>query len=123
VQSGKFQHLLSIQRPVPNQSEGGDIGETWQNVPGFTRIFGEVLPDRAGEFFAARQIQATRNALIRIYYQPGIDETMRVVHHVRPGMDEYHEGFDIEAARERLTKLFLKHGMARSTPPPRSVSS
>src|SRR5882724_66651 len=35
------------------------------------------------------------------------------------GMDEYHEGFDIEAARDRLTKLFLKHGMQRSTPPPR----
>src|SRR5207247_11041274 len=37
------------------------------------------------------------------------------------GMDEYHEGFDTEAARDRLTRIFLKHGMERSTPPPRPV--
>jgi head-tail adaptor len=93
VQSGKLQHLITIQRPVPTQSEGGDVDQAWENVPGFARIFAEVLPDRAGEFFASRQLQATRNALIRLYYQPGLDETMRVVHHVRPGIDEY---WDIE---------------------------
>ena len=39
------------------------------------------------------------------------------------GMDAYHEGFETEQAREKLrdklTQLFLKHGMEQSTPPPR----
>lgn len=89
MQSGKFQHLITIERPVESQSDEGHPGSTWEPVPGFERIFGEVLPDRAGEFFASRQVQATRNALIRLYYQPGITETMRVVHHLRPDLDEY----------------------------------
>lgn len=89
MQSGKFQHLLTIQRKVTTQSDEGNLPESWEPLPGFERIFGEVLPDRAQEFFAARQLQATRNALIRLYWQPGIDETMRVVHHVRPGFDDY----------------------------------
>lgn len=89
MQSGKFQHLVTIQRRVDDQTDGGDMAETWEPLPGFERIFAEVLPDRASEFFAARQLQAERNALIRLYYQPGIDEKMRVVHHVRPGQDEY----------------------------------
>jgi head-tail adaptor len=93
MQSGKLQHLLTIQRRVAEQSDGGDIEETWESLPGFTRIFGEVLPDRAQEFFSGRQVQATRNALIRLYYRPGVTEQMRVVHHVRQDADEY---WDIE---------------------------
>lgn len=93
MQSGKFQHLLTIERKVAGQTDRGDDSDVWEPVPGFTRIFGEVLPDRAGEFLAARQIQARRNALIRIYYQPGVDEKMRVVSFVRPDVTEY---WDIE---------------------------
>ena len=89
MQSGKFQHLISIERVVRPQNSVGDILEQWEPLPGFTRIMGQVLPERAGEFFAARQVQGTANALIRLYYQPGIDGTMRVRHHVRPGIDEY----------------------------------
>lgn len=95
MQSGKFVHLLTVERPIRPQSSSGDFEETWEAVPGFVRIMGEVLPDRASEFFSAKQIQATQNALIRLYDQPGIDTTMRVVHHVRPGRDEY---WDIQGA-------------------------
>lgn len=89
MQSGKFQHLITIQRKVESQTDGGDLEDTWEPLPGFARIFAEVLPDRAAEFFAGRQLGAVRNALIRLYYQPGVDETMRVVHHVREDLDEY----------------------------------
>lgn len=89
MQSGKFVHLITIEAPSRPQSSGGNFDETWNPVPGFTRIQAEVLPDRASEYFAAKQITATQNAMIRLYYQPGVDPTMRVVHHVRPGMDEY----------------------------------
>lgn len=108
MQSGKFIHLLTIERPARPQDAGGNFAEAWQPIPEFTRIMGEVLPDRASEFFTSRQVQATRNALIRLYYQPTIDETMRVVHHVRPGQDEY---WDIAGAvpfqhRQRELRLY-----------------
>lgn len=90
MQNLNLPQLITIERPVRVQDpDTGDDVETWQPVPPFIRIAAAVLPDRAGEFFAARQIQATGNAMVRIWYQPGIDTTMRVVHHVRPGMDEY----------------------------------
>lgn len=108
MQSGKFVHLITIERRIAPQGETGNITETWEAVPGFARIMGEVLPDRASEFFGAKQIQATTNALVRLYYQPGIDPTMRVVHHVRPGVDEY---WGIEGAvdyqrRQRELRLY-----------------
>lgn len=108
MQSGKFVHLITIERPTRIQDIAGNFNEVWVPVAGFTRIMGEVLPDRASEFFASRQVQATRNALIRLYYQPGVDETMRVVHHQRPGQDDY---WDISGAvhfqsRQRELRLY-----------------
>lgn len=107
MQSGKFQHLVTIQQKIESQSDSGNIEETWEPLTGFTRIFAEVLPDRAQEFFTAKQLQATRNALVRLYYQPGIDETMRLIHHVRPGMDDYYaiEGVVHFQARQRELRL------------------
>jgi SPP1 family predicted phage head-tail adaptor len=107
MQSGKFQHLLTIQRRIQSQSDVGELGDEWEPLPGFERIFGEVLPDRAQEFFTAQQLQATRNALVRLYYQPGITEQMRVVHHVRPGQDDYYaiEGVVHFQARQRELRL------------------
>lgn len=107
MQSGKFQHLITIETPTRTQSENGDDAETWAAVSGFARIMAEVLPDRAGEFFAARQIQATRNALIRLYYQPGIIETMRVVHHVRPGIDNYYDITGVVSFQSRQREIRL----------------
>lgn len=91
MQSGKFVHVITIEAPTRTQTAGGDFEETWDPVAGFTRIMAEVLPDRASEFFAARQIQATQNAMVRLYSQPGITPQMRVVHHVRPGSDVYYD--------------------------------
>lgn len=108
MQSGKFVHLISIEQLTETQDpDTGNISDDWTAVPGFARIFGEVLPDRAAEFFAGKQVQATRNALIRLYYQPGISEKMRVVHHKRPGQDEY---WDIQGCidfQSRQTELRL----------------
>jgi head-tail adaptor len=89
MQSLRLPHLISVERVTRTKDAGGNETETWTPVTGFARIPGEVLPDRAGEFFAARQVQATANALIKLWYQPGIEATMRVVHHVRPGFDQY----------------------------------
>lgn len=107
MQSGKLQHLLTIERPTRTKNDSGDEVETWAPVPGFEKIFGEVLPDRAGEFVAARQIQATRNALIRLYYQPGIDETMRVVHFLRPGLVDYWDVAGVVHFQSRQLELRL----------------
>lgn len=94
MQTGKFVHLITIEEPIETQEAGGagDVtAASWQAVAGFTRIPAEVLPDRAQEFVAAKQIQATRNALVRLYYREGITEKMRVVHHLRPGLDDYYD--------------------------------
>lgn len=108
MQSGKFVHLLTIERRLPTQDGTGNIAETWEPLPGFVRIMGEVLPDRASEFFGAKQIQATKNAMVRLYYQPGPDATMRVVHHVRPGIDDYWDiagSLDLQG-RQRELRLY-----------------
>jgi head-tail adaptor len=90
MQNLRLNQRVTIERPVTVQDQDtGDDTVTYEPVPGFIRIGADVLPDRAGEFFAARQVQATRNAMVRIWYQPGLVENMRLVHHVRPGMDEY----------------------------------
>lgn len=89
MQSLKLPHLITVERVTRAKSASGNDEETWAPVPGFTRIPGEVLPGRASEFFAARQVQATATAEIKLWYQPGILPTDRVVHHVRPGIDEY----------------------------------
>lgn len=107
MQSGKLQHLVTIEQPVETQSEGGDIDRTWSALTGFARIPAEVLPDRAGEFFAAKQLQATRNALVRLYYRPGITEKMRLVHHLRPGLDEYYDIQGVVHFQSRQVELRL----------------
>lgn len=107
MQSGKFQHLITIERPTRPQNDAGDLVETWEPLTGFVRIFAEVLPDRAGEFFASRQIQSTTNAMIRLYYQPGIDPTMRVRHHVRPDFDEVWEIHGVVPYQSRQRELRL----------------
>lgn len=86
---------ITIERLVQTQDPtSGNLYDDWEPVPGFVRIPAEVLPDRASEFFASRQIQATQNALVILRYQPGIEPAgMRVVHHVRPGDDRF---FDIQ---------------------------
>lgn len=90
MQRLSFPHRITIERPDTAQDPAtGNESTVWRPVTGFIRIPAEVLPDRAGEFFAARQVQATANAMIRMWYQPGLHSTMRAVHHVRPGIDEY----------------------------------
>lgn len=108
MQSGKFLHLITIEEPVSSQgASGGDISNQWQAVAGLARIPAEVLPDRAQEFFAAKQIQATRNAMIRMYYVPQVNERMRVVHHKRPGLDEYYDIAGVVDFQSRQTELRL----------------
>ena len=107
MQSGKLNQLITIERAVRPQNDAGDFAETWEPVPGFARIPAEVLPDRAQEFFAAQQIQATRNALVRLYYQPGITEQMRVVHHVRPDVDELWDIAGVVSFQSRQVELRL----------------
>lgn len=107
MQSGKFQHLITIEQLTEAQASGGNIAQIWTPLAGFARIPAEVLPDRAGEFFAARQIETTMNAMVRLYFQPGIDSTMRVVHHVRPGMDQFWDIQGVVPFQFRQTELRL----------------
>lgn len=94
MQPGKLVHRVTIQRLVRAQGPTGKIQpDSWQNV--LEREPAEVLPDRASEYFAAQQIQASTNALIRVRHRDELvtPEKIRAVHHVAPGLDEF---WDIE---------------------------
>lgn len=91
MQPGKLRHRVTIQRLVKQQGPTGKIlPDSWETV--LDREPAEVLPGRAGEFFAAQQIQGTTNAMIRMRHRQEVVHivgTMRAVHHVEPGLDEY----------------------------------
>lgn len=93
---GKLRHRVTIEHQSQVQNPAtGEITADWVSVAGMERISAEVLPDRASEFFAGRQIQATQNAMIRMRWRPGIDATMRVKHHLADGADPIVEYWDI----------------------------
>jgi SPP1 family predicted phage head-tail adaptor len=103
MQTGKLRHRITIQKPVEQQDAAGQVRIVdWTNLA--SRISAEVMPDRAGEFFEARQVQATTNALIRLRYRPGIttedgnpDGTkIRVVHHLKDGPPAVVEYWNVE---------------------------
>lgn len=107
MQPGKLRHRITIQQKTTTQAASGKLSETWAAIATATRIPAEVLPDRAGEFFAARQVQATTNALIRLRYREGITAEMRVVHHIRPGLDEYYDVGGVVHFQSRYRELRL----------------
>lgn len=96
MQPGKLRHVVTIEAPQRSQDPStGEITEAWVAVTGLERMAAEVLPDRAAEFFATRQVQATQNAMIRLRWVRGIDATMRVKHHLADGPDALVEYWDI----------------------------
>jgi len=67
-------------------------------------------------------VQTTGDILTETHIAQLLDHGVSVIS--VSGMDAYHEGFETEQAREKLrdklTQLFLKHGMEQSTPPRRA---
>jgi head-tail adaptor len=93
---GKLRHRVTIERQVKVQNPAtGEIVSDYVAVEGMERLSAEVLPDRASEFFAGRQIQATQNAMIRMRWRNGVDATMRAKHHLSDGADPIVEYWDI----------------------------
>lgn len=107
MQAGKLRHRITLESLTQVQGTGGKLVDTWTPVPQAIRIPAEVLPDRAGEFFAAAQVQATTNALIRMRHLDGVVPTMRAIHHIRPGVDEYYDIEGVVAFQSRLRELRL----------------
>lgn len=95
MQPGKLRHRVTIERLLKQQGPTGKIPvDSWVTV--LDRAPAEVLPDRAGAFFAADQVQGTTNAMIRMRHSDAvlsITDQMRARHHVAPGVDEF---WDIE---------------------------
>lgn len=108
MQSGKFRHVITVERPVTVQDETtGNEVTSWAPVEGWIRTRAEVLPDRASEYFGARQVQATKNAMIRTRFAGGLDPRMRVVFHVEPSVNEYWDIQGIIPFQERRRELRL----------------
>lgn len=105
MQAGKLRHVLTVEKVTQVQGAGNKLTDQWSPV--YARIRGEVLPDRAQEFFGAREVQSTTNALIRIRQLAGIEPTMRVVHHIAPGVDEYWSIEGVVPFQSRLREVRL----------------
>jgi SPP1 family predicted phage head-tail adaptor len=107
MQPGKLRHRGTIQVGIESQDAAGQIRTTWQNL--HERVNCEVLPDRAGEFFAAQQVQSTTNALIRLRHVDGITPKMRFVHHLKdqPPLDEYWDIEGVVPFQSRFRELRL----------------
>ena len=106
MQGGKLRHRVTIERLEKRQGPTGKIlDDSWVAV--LEREPAEVLPDRAGEFFAANQVQSTGNALIRMRHRDGIKADMRVRHHISPGVDEFYDIQGVVPFQSRWRELRL----------------
>lgn len=99
---GKLRHRITIYKPNEAQDAAGQMVPAGEPIAIASRISAEVLPDRAGEFFEARTVQATTNAMIRIRYRPGVADgnpegtKIFVKHHIRDGASPVFELWDVE---------------------------
>lgn len=106
MQGGKLRHRITIEVLQKRQGPTGKIlDDEW--TPVFSREAAEVLPDRAGEFFAAQQVQATGNALIRMRHRDGVTAEMRVRHHIAPGVDDFYDIQGVVPFQSRWRELRL----------------
>lgn len=106
MQGGKLRHRVTIERLKKQQGPTGLIPEDdWEPI--LEREPAEVLPDRAGEFFAANQVQANGNALIRMRHRDGITAEMRVRFHISPGVDEFYDIQGVVPFQSRWRELRL----------------
>lgn len=111
MEPGKLRHVVTIERQQRSQDPAtGEVTSVWVALAGCERIRGDVLPDRASEFFSTRQVQSNQNAMIRLRWRRGVDSTMRVKHHLADGAEPLVEYWDIQGVvhfQDRFRELRL----------------
>ena len=78
VSSGRLRHKVQLQEPRFSQDpETGEMKTVWLTI---ARLWAEIVPMSAREFYAASAQQSEVRGRITIRYRENIDHTMRFVH-------------------------------------------
>lgn len=106
MQAGRLRHRVTIEKPVTTVNATGERVATWVS---YGDRWASIEPMQGREYFSASQIQSSVNTRIRVRYDAGINETMRVkfVADRASGLTHY---YDIEAAlpiKERRHEMQL----------------
>lgn len=106
MQAGRMRHRITIEKPVATVNATGERIAAWTT---YGERWASIEPMQGREYFSASQIQSSVNTRIRVRYDAGINETMRVkfVADRASGLTHY---YDIEAAlpiKERRHEMQL----------------
>lgn len=110
MRPGAMRHIVDIERPAESQSSTGSITSTWSVFKSGMRA--AIEPLRARERFAAAQIQADTDTVIRVRFAEGINEKMRVKHTAN-SITQYYEiqgVIPVREMRHELNLLCVKRG-------------
>ena len=75
MRAGQLNKRVSIERPGSAQSETGQVVDGWSTV---ATVWAAIQPLSGRELFAAQQLQARADLLVRIRYLAGVEPKMRV---------------------------------------------
>ena len=98
MKAGNLRHKIVIQEPTETNT-GGDVITTWAT---YATVHAEVMPDRGGEYWAAKQVQEKEPIIFIIRYCSGITRKMRVLYN-----DKYYDIQDIMNIGRRNREIHL----------------
>ena len=106
MQAGRLRHRVTIEKPVETANATGERIKTWVT---YAEVWASVEPVQGREFFSAQQIQSSVSTRIRIRFNAGVNEKMRVkfVADRTLGITHYYDIESVIAVRERRHEMQL----------------
>lgn len=80
IAAGKLNRRIIIEQVTETRDEMGGVIQTWAT---FATVWAEFVSQTGREFFAAKQVNAALEAIIRIRYIAGVTAKMRVKYGTR----------------------------------------
>lgn len=96
IQARKLRHVIRLQAPSETLDDAGQPLDQWTTTHDNVRASVEPLSGR--EYVAAQQVHAEVSTRIACRWQPGMDETKRIVHVIDDGSPEVLDVYDIAGA-------------------------
>ena len=101
LEPGRMRDRVTIQRPVATKSLSGADIITWTDY--LTNRAANVGSPKARKFFGAGRMQVEKEYPVEMWYEAGIDETMRMMFDGRPL-----EILTVKDPEARHRKLYLQ---------------
>lgn len=77
MSSGQLRYRVDIEQSTPSRGSAGGTARSWALL---ATVWADVQFSKGREFFAARELLAERNAVIRIRYRSDVSSANRVKH-------------------------------------------